>query len=132
MLCSQTDTPYKMVQNGLFVGPPDAPVIQHHLTKVTAVSVNLVWLSGFNGGSTQTFTVICKPKDSEIPVLNQEFPDPGYKKQGQAFVGNLKEQSNYRFTVLAQNNHSGTGQNTNKSKMETFVTKGRTGKLSIL
>ena len=116
----------------MFEGPPDAPVILWTLTKVTAVSVNLVWLSGFNGGSTQTFTVICKPKGSKIPVFNQEFPDPGYQKQGQVFVGNLKEQSEYRFTVLTQNNHSETGQNTNKSKMETFVTKGRTGKLSFL
>ena len=116
----------------LFVGPPDAPVILWTLTKVTAVSVNLVWLSGFNGGSTQTFTVICKPKDSEIPIFTQEFTDPGYQKQGKAFVGNLKEQSEYRFTVLTLNNHSETGPNTNKSKMETFVTKGRTGKLSML
>ena len=89
------------------------------------MSVNLVWLSGFNGGSTQTFTVICRPKDSEIPVFNQEFPDPGYKKQGQAFVGNLKEQSEYRFTVLTRNRLPGKGKNTNKSETETFMTKGK-------
>ena len=108
------------------VGPPDAPVILGTLTKVTAVSVNLVWLSGFNGGSTQTFTVICKPKGSEIPIFNQEFTDPGYHKQGQALVGNLKEQSEYRFTVLTRNRHPGKGKNTNTSETETFMTKSKT------
>ena len=109
----------------MFLGPPDAPVIQRTLTKVTAVSVNLVWLSGFNGGSTQTFTVICKPKGSEIPIFNQEFTDPGYLKQGRAFVGKLEEQSEYRFTVLTRNRHKEKGKNTNKSETETFMTKAK-------
>ena len=108
-----------------FVGPPDAPVILRTLTKVTAVSVNLVWLSGFNGGSTQTFTVICRAKGSENLIFNKEFTDPGYQKQGQAFVGNLKEQSEYIFTVLTRNRLPGKGKNTNKSETETFMTKAK-------
>ena len=90
------------------------------------MSMNLVWLSGFNGGSTQTFTVTCRPKGSENLIFNKEFPDPGYQKQGQAFVGNLKEQSEYRFTVPTRNRHPGNGKNTNKSETETFMTKGKT------
>ena len=107
----------------MFLGPPDAPVIQRQLTKVTAVSVNLVWLSGFNGGSTQTFTVTYRPKSSENLIFNKEFTDPGYQKQGQAFIGNLNESSEYRFTVLTKNRQN--GQNRNKSKTEIFMTKGK-------
>ena len=110
------------------IGAPDAPVILRTLTKSTAVSVNLVWLSGFNGGFTQTFTVICKPEGSENLISKKEFTDPGYQKQGEAFVGNLNESSEYRFTVLTQNRHSENGQNSNKSKTEIFKTKGKTGK----
>ena len=108
----------------MFLGPPDAPVIQRTLTKVTAVSVNLVWLSGFNGGSTQTFTVICKPSDSEYEIVFKDIPDPGYQQTGQVYVGNQKESSEYRFTVQTKNLYTG-GPNTNKSKTETFVTKGK-------
>ena len=107
-------------------GPPDVPVIHRNLTKVTAVSVNLVWLSGFNGGSTQTFTVICRPKDSENVIYSKEFTDPGYQKQGQAFVRNLTEQSEYRFTVFTRNRYPGKGNNTSKSETETFMTKSKT------
>ena len=119
-----TDFAKKHVQS--LAGPPDAPVIQRNLPKVTAVSVNLIWLSGFNGGSTQTFTVICRPKDSENVIYSKEFTDPGYQKQGCAVVGNLTEQSEYRFTVFTQNRHPGKGNNTNKSETEMFMTKSKT------
>ena len=95
---------------------------------VTAVSVNLVWLSGFNGGSTQTFTVTCKAKRLENLIFTKEFTDPGYQKQGQAFVGNLNESSEYRFTVVTRNRHSENDQNSNKSKTEIFMTEGKTRK----
>ena len=105
----------------MFLGPPDAPVIQRTLTKVTAVSVNLVWLTGFNGGSIQTFTIICKPSGLEYQTVFKDIPDPGYQQK--VYVGNLKESSEYRFTVQTKNLYTG-GPNTNKSQTETFVTKG--------
>ena len=113
----------------MFSGPPDAPVILQTLTKVTAVSVNLVWLSGFNGGFTQTFTVICKPKVSENPILFKDIPDPGYQQTEQVYVGNLKESSEYKFSVQTKNLYT-TGPNTNKSQTETFVTKGKISKIT--
>ena len=90
------------------------------------MSVNLVWLSGFNGGSTQTFTIICQPKSLANLIVNKEFTDPGYQKQGEAFVRNLNESSEYRFIVLTRNRHSENGQNSNQSKTEIFMTKGKT------
>ena len=90
------------------------------------MSVNLVWLSGFDGGSAQTFTVICQQMSLENLIYNEEFKDPGYQKQGEAFVANLNESSEYRFTVLTRNRNSENGQNINRSKTETFMTKGKT------
>ena len=41
------------------ISAPEAPVIQSGpTTHVTAVSVNLTWISGFNGGFKQNFTVL--------------------------------------------------------------------------
>ena len=108
----------------IFLGPPDSPVIQRTLTEVTAVSVNLVWLSGFNGGSKQTFTVTCHPSGSKNPIVVKDIPDPGYQQTGNVYVGNLKESTEYKFTVQTKNLHTGVT-NINKSKTETFVTKGR-------
>ena len=63
--------------------------------------------------------------------MNKKFTDPGYKKQGEAFIGNLNESSGYRFTVITQNRHSENGQNSKKSKIEIFITKGKTKKRSV-
>ena len=90
------------------------------------MSVNLAWLSGFNGGSTQTFTVICKPSDSEYEIVFKGIPDPGYQQMGHLFVGNLS--SEYRITVQTKNLYTA-GLNTNKSQTETFVTKGKTQRI---
>ena len=46
------------VSVNILVGPPTPPVISKTLTRVTAVSVNLVWTSGYNGGYPQTFSII--------------------------------------------------------------------------
>ena len=93
------------------------------------MSVNLVWLSGFNGGSTQSFTVICKPSGSKYEIVFKDIPDRGYQQMGHLFVGNLKESSEYRITVQTKNLNTA-GLNTNKSQTETFVTKGKTKRIT--
>ena len=86
-----------------FLGPPDSPVIQKQLCRVTAVSINLVWFSGFNGGFKQTFTVIYKQEGTSKNITSSELRDPGYMQRASLFVGGLNESSNYTFTVQAVN-----------------------------
>ena len=62
------------------IGAPEPPVILDDPYQVTAVSVNLTWRSGFNGGSTQTFNVqYKKSEDADFISDGQVFQDPGYQ-----------------------------------------------------
>ena len=106
-----------------FLGPPESPVIQKELCQVTAVSINLVWLSGFNGGSKQTFNVIYKQEGTLKKIKSYELRDPGYMQMASLFVGGLNESSKYTFTVQALNTFK--TNNTNFSASVTLETKGR-------
>ena len=86
-----------------FPGAPDSPVIQKELCRVTAVSINLVWFSGFNGGSKQTFTVFYKQEGTSQNITSSEIADPGYMQKASLFVGGLCESSKYTFTVQSVN-----------------------------
>ena len=105
-----------------FPGAPDSPVIQKELCRVTAVSINLVWLSGFNGGSKQTFTVIYKQEGTSKDSTSSEMTDPGYMQKASLFIGGLTESSNYTFTVQSVNAFK--TNNNNFSASVTLETKG--------
>ena len=91
------------------------------LTHVTAVSVTLVWRSGFYSGSPQTFTVQYKKKGDEDYITNEHFiSDPGYQRLAQRFISNLTEKTQYEFRVRAKNEIG-----TSYSQPATFTTKGK-------
>ena len=86
------------------IGAPEAPVILDEPNLVTAVSVNLTWRSGFNGGSTQTFNVhYKKSEDADFISDGQVFQDPGYHATVRGFIYNLSDQTDYEFRIKAQN-----------------------------
>ena len=79
-------------------------MIQIELTHVTAVSVTLVWRSGFHSGSPQTFTVQYKRKRDEDYITDgQTVTDPGYQRLAQRFISNLTEKTQYEFRVRTHN-----------------------------
>ena len=114
---------YIKLLNISLTGPPDPPVIQRALTRVTAVSVYLVWASGFNGGSTQTFTVICQAHSASSPIIIEDIPDPINDNEVSLLVRNLNEKTEYSFTVRTNNMYP--GESTATSETEMFVTNGK-------
>ena len=88
----------------VLTGAPEAPVIQTELTHVTAVSVTLVWRSGFHSSSPQTFTVQYRKKGDEDYITDgHSVSDPGYQRLAQRFISNLTEKTQYEFRVRAHN-----------------------------
>ena len=89
----------------LSTGVPEAPVIQTGpTTHVTAVSVNLTWISGFNGGFKQNFTVQYRKMGDAAYVSDGDIVhDPGYQRLAYKFISNLTEQTQYEFRVTAHN-----------------------------
>ena len=88
----------------ILTGAPEAPVIQTELTHVTAVSVTLVWRSGFHSGSPQTFTVQYRKKGDEDYITDgHSVSDPGYQRLAERFISNLTEKTQYEFRVRAHN-----------------------------
>ena len=114
---------YIKLLNISLTGPPDPPIIQRALTKVTAVSVNLVWTSGFNGGSTQTFTVICQSHGASSAIIIEDIADPISNRDVSLLVRNLNETTEYSFTVMSNNLYP--GESTSTSKTKKFVTNGK-------
>ena len=106
----------------ILVGPPTRPVTSKTLTRVTAVSVNLVWTSGYNGGYPQTFSIIYQQLGSSTGIITSSVPDPGYGQKVSLFIGDLKEASPYKFTVRTENFFDGLS--TSYSQTEIFETKG--------
>ena len=102
-------------------GLPDAPVIQKDLTRVTAVSVNLVWLSMFDGGSIQTFTVLHHKEGSLNLNVSLPVSDPGYGKLVSLHVDSLRELTKYIFIVRSKNDF---GRQSVESVEEVFMTLG--------
>ena len=103
----------------MLTGAPEAPVIQTELTHVTALSVTLVWGSGFHSGSPQTFTVQYKRKRDEDYITDgHSVTDPGYRRLAQRFISNLTEKTQYEFRVRASNEFG-----TSHSQPEIFTTK---------
>ena len=87
------------------------------------MSVNLVWIAGFNGGSTQTFTVICQPQGAGSSINIEDIADPINDREVSLLVRNLNETTEYSFTVRTDNLYP--GESTATSKTEKFVTNGK-------
>ena len=89
----------------LSLAVPEGPEIQPEpVTRVTAVSVNLTWISGFNGGSKQNFTVQYRKVGDGTYISDGEIVhDPGYQRLAHKFISNLTEKTQYEFIVTAQN-----------------------------
>ena len=95
----------KHVHIYLSLAVPEAPEIQPEpVTHITAVSVNLTWISGFNGGSKQNFTVkYRKVGDVDYVSDGDIVQDPGYQNRAHKFISNLTEKTQYKFRITAQN-----------------------------
>ena len=85
--------------------------------------MDLVWTSGFNGGSTQTFIVICQFQGAGSPIIIEDIPDPINDRKVSLLVRNLNETTEYSFTVRTNNLHP--GESTVNSNTEKFVTNGK-------
>ena len=100
---------------------PEAPEIQPEpITHVTAVSVNLTWISGFNGGSKQNFTVQYRKLGDGAFISDGDIVhDPGYQMLAHKFISTLTEKTRYVFRVIA---HNELGSSNSYDKL--FTTKG--------
>ncbi|XP_074658381.1 synaptogenesis protein syg-2-like [Tubulanus polymorphus] len=83
-------------------GPPQTPSNLTVIAK-TAVSVTLSWVSEFEGGFKQTFTVSYRGSDSTGFVNKSKIPDPGYRKLVQTKITALKPATDYQFKVKSIN-----------------------------
>ena len=106
----------------VLTGAPEAAVIQPEpVTHVTAVSVTLIWRSGFHSGSPQTFTVQYKKRGDEDYITDgHSISDPGYQRLAQRFISNLTEKTQYEFRVTAHNQFG-----TSYSQPATFKTRSK-------
>ncbi|XP_074657814.1 nephrin-like isoform X2 [Tubulanus polymorphus] len=83
-------------------GPPQTPSNLTVIAK-TAASVTLSWVSEFEGGFKQTFTVSYRGSDSTGFVNKSKIPDPGYRKLVQTKITALKPATDYQFKVKSIN-----------------------------
>ncbi|XP_013392681.1 roundabout homolog 1-like [Lingula anatina] len=90
-------------------GPPERPT-DFRILSWTSVSVTLAWVSGFNGGSNQSFHIQYKEtsrtrwqKDDQLVVS-----DPGYMKTSKAKVPDLNPATSYDFRLVSINKHPST------------------------
>ena len=80
-------------------------------------------MSRFNGGSTQTFTVICELQGAGSPIIIDDIADAISNREVSILVRNLNETTEYYFTVRTNNLYP--GESTATSKTEKFVTNGK-------
>ena len=106
----------------LSLAVPEAPEIQPEpVTHVTAISVNLTWTSGLNGGSKQNFTVQYRKMGDAAFISDGDIVcDPGYQRLANKFILNLAETTQYEFRVTA---HNELGPSNPHDKL--FTTKGK-------
>ena len=71
----------------------------------TAVSVNLNWQSGLDGGHPQRFYILLHPAATTVYTENPRntIPDPGLVKVVKHTVTGLKPKTHYQFQVMAIN-----------------------------
>jgi len=88
----------------LYLDRPDVPL---NFTSVNTQhnTVNLTWISSFNGGSIQTFTIEQKQTNTGNEWQNTaaNIPDIGQKKVLFHVVECLKAQTSYQFKLYSRN-----------------------------
>lgn len=85
-----------------FLGKPDIPRDVTLTCEVTGASVH--WVSSFNGGDTQTFTVIAFNVQYGTSY-SERIPDIGENMVHSYFIHNLQPSTSYMFYVSAENNN---------------------------
>ena len=104
---------YSKIKTILFVhrcvsdnlGPPATPTMVD-VGSVTAISVNLSWVSGLDGGHPQTYHVLVRPAgttSSSSGPLGEPIHDPGLRHRVQHTVTGLEPNTNYYFQVVTKN-----------------------------
>lgn len=81
---------------------PDAPRNVTVTCEVAGAKVQ--WISSFNGGDPQIFTVSAWKSQDEITYSNG-VPDTGENKMHDTYIQNLQASTTYVFYVFAQNRH---------------------------
>lgn len=82
-------------------GRPDIPRNVAVFCEVT--NARIQWISSFNGGDPQNFTVFTF--DGQQEVSQSAHPDSGESKLNEYFVQNLQPSRTYTFYISAQNKH---------------------------
>lgn len=70
-------------------------------------SAKVQWMSSFNGGETQTFTIFVLSGLDKI-IITDDIPDKGENQVHNSYVQNLQPSSKYTFYVSAQNRRGNT------------------------
>lgn len=70
--------------------------------KCEETSAKFQWISSFNGGDAQTFTVFVLNGLDQI-IISDNIPDKGENRVHDIYVQNLQPSSKYTFYVSAQN-----------------------------
>lgn len=85
-----------------FLGIPNIPRDVTLTCEVTSASVH--WVSSFNGGDTQTFTVVAFNVKYGTRY-SERIPDMGENTAHSNFIHNLQPSTSYSFHVSAENSH---------------------------
>ena len=88
-------------------GLPTAPDLLT-VDSVTAISVNLSWKPGLNGGYPQTFEVLLKTINTDIVLPNQTgdpIPEPALGQIVKHTVTGLKPKTHYQLSVSSNNKY---------------------------
>lgn len=107
----------------VYKGKPDIPRNIKVTCKVTGAVVQ--WISSFNGGDTQNFTVITL-SGQDGTSLYYGLNDEGENEIHVTYVSNLQPSVTYWFSVSAKNSHGSSSSKaisctTVKGYIETFV-----------
>lgn len=127
--------PFGVATIFILVLPQRIPNIPRDVTltcEVTSASVH--WVSSFNGGDTQTFTVVAFNVKYGTRY-SERIPDMGENTAHSNFIHNLQPSTSYSFHVSAENSHGNssseniicTTQNKDTGSLQTAVIAGGVG-----
>ena len=88
----------------IILGPPSVPT-DVHIESVTAISANLSWKAGLDGGYPQSFRVSLHPSGSSsfsVEQSDEAITDPGHGQVVQHRVVGLQPLMDYQFKVVAK------------------------------
>lgn len=94
-------------------GRPDHPRKLNVICEETGVRFQ--WISSFNGGEPQYFTVITL-NSQDGTVLSYRFLDKGENEIHSTYITNLQPSVTYWFSVSAKNSHGSSSSNVTSCK----------------